>query len=143
MVEFSQQIDLSFQVFYFVRFINSFFFINFYRYLLSQFLLDSHSHNSISPFTQFPKNLILFHLFFPFNRDIEIEDRRFAGDNLFLLLLRLHFFLLHFVNIVWFDVVLHHCIYELCVYSLGVLLLFLQRTLRSLMARRSTICDTK
>ena len=144
MFEFGQQVDFPFKILDFIRLVNFLLFIYFDSYFLPIFLFNSHSYNSIRSFAQLSENLIFFHLFLSLNGNNEVKDWWFAScRDLFLLLLRLYFFLLNFIYVVRLDMIFHHGIYELCIYSFGILLLFLQWALCSFVTGRSAICYSK
>lgn len=140
MMKLCQQVDFAFQILDLVGFINPLFFINLNGDFLPGLFLHSHSDNSISAFSQLPKNLVLFHFLFAFDGNGQIQYWGFCtGRRFFLLLLRLNFFLLNFVNVIRFDVIFHHCVYKLCIYSLCVLFLLLKGALSALVTRGGLI----
>ena len=136
MIELSEQIYLSLQVFDFIRLVDTFLFINFNRYFLVIPSIDSHSYQTICAFTEFSKYFVLFQLLLTFNRDSQIEQSWFVG----FLFLCFKFFLFNFIYVIGIDLIFHHRIDQLGIKPFNILFFFLQWIIfRSFVAWRCSI----
>ena len=134
MAQFRKNVYLSFKIFQFVRFIQAFFLINFYRYFLVCTLANPHLHDTVSTFPQLFIYLIILQLLLSLDFQINIQELLFAS-RYFRFFFLLDLLVFQFVHVVWSKLLLQKLIYQVFILYLGPLLFFLQRLLASFRVR--------